>query len=57
MLSLMELLALDSKGLNMIYAITSGGHAGGGGRIFHGHGCIVQGNELTTDILVTRVKP
>ena len=53
----MELLALDSKGLNMIYAIASGGHAGGGGRILHGHGCIVQGNELTTDILVTRVKP
>ena len=53
----MELLALDSKGLHMIYAITSGGHAGGGGRIFHGHGCIVQGNELTTDILVPRVKP
>ena len=53
----MELLALDSKGLHMIFAITSGGHVGGGGRIFHAHRCIVRGKELTTDILVTRVKP
>ena len=57
MLSLMELLALDSKGLNMIYAITSGGYAGDGGRIFHDHVCVVRGNEPTTDILVPRVKP
>ena len=38
-------------------AALGGGSAGGGGRIFHGHRCIVRGNELTTDILVTRVKP